>query len=87
MKFNHEGIFFEGTKLGKPFSFKLDYETYNTLVITVDCTYFAFYINGEYFDFFPERPVVGKLLLIVEEMHRLHGGKWKNLPQLDWVYE
>lgn len=87
MKFNHEGIFFEGTKLGKPFSFKLDYETYNTLVITVDCTYFAFYINGEYFDFFPERPVVGKLLLIVEEMHRLHGAKWKNLPQLDWVYE
>ena len=84
---NHEGIFFEGVKDGEPWKFKLDYEHVHTLVMVTDTSFFSFYVNGEYFDFFPERPIVIKLLLLVEEMHRLHVNKWKNFPWMDWIYK
>lgn len=83
---DHEGIHFTGEKLGKPWTWDLSYKTVYSLVIVNDLTYFSFYINGEYHDFFPDTQCVGRLLLIVEEMHRYHYNVWKNFPWNDYMY-
>ena len=80
---NHKGFFFKGTKDGKPFEFNLQWRELPTLGMPTDVTYFATYYDGDYYDFFPERPCVGKILLMVEEMHRMHSNAWKNFPWAD----
>ena len=71
----------------EPFSFDLSYELIYSLVIMTSTSQFALYVGGEFYEFFPERPSVGKLLLITEEMHRLHYNIWKNFKWNDWMYE
>ena len=71
----------------EPFSFDLSYELVCSLVIMTSTSRFALYVGGEFYEFFPERPSVGKLLLITEEMHRLHYNVWKNFKWNDWMYE
>ncbi len=39
------------------------------------------------YDFTPKRHIVGKLILVTEEMHRLHFNTWKNFPWNDWMYK
>ena len=80
---NHEGFFYKGTKYGEPFEFKIPYTHLPTLGMVTDVTFFAIYYKGEYYDIFPKDPVVGKVLLLVEEMHRLHVNNWKNFPWAD----
>jgi len=87
LTFDHKGIHFEGTKNGQPWSFDKSYKSQFSLVIVTDTSYFALYINGEYYDFFPEGKTVGKMLLICEEMHRLHFNIWKNFSWCDYMYE
>ena len=85
--FEHNGVSFKGTKLGEPFSFTLSYSTLFSLVIMTSTEKFALYVNGEFYEFTPGRRTVGKMLLITEEMHRLHYNVWKNFPWNDWMYE
>ena len=85
--FDHTGVSFSGTKLGEPFSFTLPYSILYSLVIMTSTAKFALYVNGEFYEFTPERRSVGKMLLITEEMHRLHFNVWKNFPWNDWMYE
>ena len=87
IRLTHEGFFYEGTRHGEPWSFKLTWEQLPTLGMVTDVTFFATYVDGEYYDFFPERPVVGKILLVTEEMHRLHFNKWKNFPWMEHIYK
>ena len=48
---------------------------------------FALFVGGEFYEFMPDRRTVGKMLLITEEMHRLHVNLWKNFPWNDGLYE
>lgn len=80
---NHEGFFYKGTKDGQEFNFKIEYKLLPTLGMVTDVTFFALYYDGKYYDIFPKKPVVGKVLLLVEEMHRLHVNTWKNFPWAD----
>ncbi len=84
---DHKGVHFRGNKNGEPFNFDLDYKTVWTYPMTVDLTIFSLYINEEYHDFYPDTRVVGKILMLTEEMHRLHVNKWKNFPWFDYMYE
>ena len=84
---NHEGFFFKGNKDGKSWEWKLHWEELPTLGMPVDMTYFSLYVNGDYYDLIPNQPIVGKVLLLVEEMARLHDGSWKNFPWMNWIYE
>jgi len=86
VRIDHTGLTFTGTKNEENFTFHLDYNTLFSLVIVTDCTFFSLYVNGKYYEFHPEKPVVGKMLLVTEEMHRLHVNKWKNLPWLSDFY-
>ena len=80
---NHEGSFYKGTKDNQKFEFKIDYNHLPTLGMPIDVTFFSIYHDGKYYDIFPKNAVVGKILLIVEEMHRLHVNAWKNFPWAD----
>ena len=84
---NHSGVHFRGTKLGEPFNFDLDYNNIWTYPMTVDLSIFSLYINEEYYDFYPDFPCVAKVLMLTEEMHRLHINKWKNFPWFDYMYQ
>ena len=84
---DHDGIRFTGEKHGEKWDFELSYKNVYSLVIVNDLTYFSFYVNGEYYDFTPDTHCTGKLLLLVEEMHRLHYNVWKNFPWNDYMYE
>ena len=55
--------------------------------MTVDLSIFSLYVNEEYHDFYPEYRCVGKIIMLTEEMHRLHVNKWKNFPWFDYMYE
>ncbi|MBQ7604059.1 MAG: 1-acyl-sn-glycerol-3-phosphate acyltransferase [Clostridia bacterium] len=85
--FDHSGIHFRGTRHGEPWEFDLGWKTVFSLVITTTTAQFALYVNGEFYEFIPERRSVGKMLLITEEMHRLHYNVWKNFPWNDRMYE
>ena len=87
LTFDHAGIHFVGTKLGQDYRFDLSYSVVYSLVIETDTTNFGLYVNGEYNEFAPEEPIVGKLLLVTEEMHRLHFNTWKNFPWNADMYE
>ncbi len=87
VKVNHEGFFFDGERDGKPFNFKLTYDIFWTLVIVTDCTFTGIYVNGEYLDIIPPKPVIGKLLLMVEEFSRFHFNVWPNFPWMKHIYE
>lgn len=80
---NHEGFFYKGTKDNQKFEFKIDCNHLPTLGMPIDVTFFSIYHDGKYYDIFPKNAVVGKILLIVEEMHRLHVNAWKNFPWAD----
>ena len=84
---DHQGVHFKGTKLGEPWEFDIDYKQLWSYPMTVDVTIFSLYVNDEYYDFYPETRCVGKLLMLTEEMHRLHINKWKNFPWFDDLYE
>ena len=84
---NHEGFFFDGERDGKPFNFKLTYDQFWTLVIVTDCTFTGIYVNGEYLDIIPSKPVIGKLLLMVEEFSRFHFNVWPNCPWMKHIYD
>lgn len=83
---DHKGVHFKGTKLGEPWEFDFDYKQLWSYPMTVDVTIFSLYVNDEYYDFYPETRCVGKLLMLTEEMHRLHVNKWKNFPWFDELY-
>ncbi len=84
---NHSGFYFDGTRDGQPFNFKLTYDQFWTLVIVTDCTFTGIYVNGEYLDLVPPKPVIGKLLVMVEEFSRFHFNVWPNFPWMDYIYE
>ena len=87
MTIDHKGVHFKGTKLGEKFEFDMSYKELFTLTIMTDCTRFAIYVNTEFYEFYPERHTVGKMLMLTEEMHRLHVNTWKNFPWNDYLYE
>lgn len=85
---DHSGMHYQGIKLdGTPHTFDVSYKVLYTLITMLDISYVNLYINGEYHDIFPSHHTGGKMLLLVEEMHRLHVNYWKNFPWMDYLYE
>ena len=84
---DHSGIHFVGTRNGNPYSFDLSYKNYYRLIENINTRNFCLYIDDEYFDFIPEAPVVVKMDLIVQEMHRLHYNIWKPVKEHEYLYK
>ena len=84
---DNSGVHYKGNKDGKPFNFNLSYDEINTFGMPTDTSYLSLYHDGNYYDIIPEGPYSIKILLLVEEMHRLHVNKWKALPNEMWMYQ
>ena len=82
-----EGFHYEGYKDDEPTIMELDYEHIWTFGMPLDASYVSFYYNGDYYDLFPESGYAIKMLLVLEEFHRLMANKWKRLESEAWMDE
>ncbi|MBQ4049212.1 MAG: 1-acyl-sn-glycerol-3-phosphate acyltransferase [Clostridia bacterium] len=87
IRIDHKGMHYKGTRNGEPYEFTADYKSLYTLITEIDTTFFNFYLKGEYFDVIPRHQTVGKICLLVEEMHRYHVNYYKNFKWNDYMYE
>jgi 1-acyl-sn-glycerol-3-phosphate acyltransferase/predicted RNA-binding Zn-ribbon protein involved in translation (DUF1610 family) len=71
------GLHFEGTKDGGPFSFSLSTDSVPTFGMCTDISRFYTFHKGEFYEFYPEKDDTMRWFHLVEEMHRVCGGKWK----------
>ncbi|HWQ58069.1 MAG TPA: lysophospholipid acyltransferase family protein [Clostridia bacterium] len=75
---DQDGLHFEGTRDGAPFSFSIDAKCLPTYGMCTDMSRFYTFIDGEFLEFFPDGRSVAKWLLTTEENHRRAGGLWKD---------
>ncbi|MCK7492333.1 MAG: hypothetical protein MZW92_12570 [Comamonadaceae bacterium] len=80
LSISRAGLDFEGTKHGVPCRLHMSTDQLPTWGMCTDVSFFTTYIDGKYYEFYPERESTGKWLHVTEELHRINGGKWKNFP-------
>lgn len=74
---SRDGLTYDGTRDGQPFTFTLSTDAVPTYGICTDITRFFTYYRGEFFEFFPERNDSLRWLHLTERLHRACGGKWQ----------
>lgn len=80
LRLDHSGLTFAGTVEGKPCSFHLTTEQVPTFGMCTDISRFYTFVEGEFMEFYPDRQDVLRWDHLTEEMHRICGGKWQNVP-------
>lgn len=75
---NREGLTYDGTKNGEPFSFHIDPKNLPTYGMCTDLSRFYTFYKGDFVEFYPKHHVVEKFFLATEEIHRLNGGLWQD---------
>ena len=83
MTLDHGGFTYTGTKNGDAFSFHIEPELLPTYGMCTDVSRVYTFVCGEFYEFYPQTECIGKWLLATEELHRMHGGEWKNFPWAD----
>ncbi len=83
IRLDHGGFTYTGTKDGAPFSFHLEPELLPTYGMCTDVSRVYTFFNGDFYEFFPETECIAKWLLATEELHRMHGGEWRQFPWAD----
>lgn len=81
------GLTYEGTKENAPFTFHLPIKDLPTYGMCTDVSRFYTFYKGEFYEFYPQRPVVEKWFLATEELHRLMGGAWKDFDDAQTRYD
>ena len=77
---NAEGLHYEGTKNGGPWSFFLPIKQVPTYGMCTDVSRFYTFVDGEFCEFYPERDSAELWMQATEELHRLNGGSWQDYP-------
>ena len=75
---NHEGFTYVGSKNGENVSLHLSPEHLPTYGMCTDVSRFYTFFDGVFHEFYPENNIVMKWFMATEEIHRFHGGKWKD---------
>ncbi len=83
LRLDHSGLTYSGTRNSEPFSFHIEPKLLPTYGMCTDVSRIYTFFEGEFYEFFPETECVAKWLLATEELHRLHGGEWRNFPWAD----
>ena len=78
---DREGIHYDGTKDGAPFSFSIGILQLPTYGMCTDVSRFYTFYQGDFIEFYPERESAELWMMATEEMHRLCGGAWKDFPE------
>lgn len=84
LRLTADGLTYSGTKCGKPYETFIPRDNLCTLCLPVDGSFFYTYASGEFLLFTPDTPSSLRWLFAVEEIYRLHGGKWQNYPWFDY---
>lgn len=87
LRIDHNGVHYVGTRNNEPYEFHLDYNHIYTTITVMDSSFFSFYVNEEYFEIHPLNKTQGKMMLLIEEMHRYHINFYKNFKWYDYMYE
>ena len=77
LSLSREGLKFEGTKHGEPFSFMLSTDAVPTYGMCTDISRFYTFYRSEFYEFYPERNDTMRWFHLTEELHRACGGKWR----------
>ena len=83
IRLDHTGFTYTGTRNGEAFSFHLEPKLLPTYGMCTDVSRVYTFFEGEFYEFYPETECIAKWLLATEEIHRMHGGEWKNFPWAD----
>ena len=75
---DREGLHFDGTLKGEPYSFTLSSEQVPTFGMCTDISRFYTFVEGRFIEFYPDKNDVLRWDHLTEEMHRANGGKWQN---------
>lgn len=78
LRLDREGLHFQGTVDGAPYSFHLTCDQVPTFGMCTDISRFYTFVDGEFIEFYPEKRDVLRWDHLTEEMHRVNGGKWQN---------
>jgi len=74
---SRDGLAYDGTRDGGPFSFTLSTGAVPTYGMCTDITRFYTFYKSEFFEFYPEGNDTMRWFHLTEEMHRACGGKWR----------
>ena len=80
LRLDREGLHYEGTKDGEPFTFTIPSRQLPTYGMCTDVSRFYTFVDGEFCEFYPERESAELWMLATEELHRLNGGQWQDFP-------
>ena len=78
------GFSFNGTRNGKPFEVFIPRDLLYTTIMNVDGSFFSTYASGEFLMFTPDSPSSVRWNMAIEEIYRIHGGKWQNFHWFDY---
>jgi 1-acyl-sn-glycerol-3-phosphate acyltransferase len=77
LSLSREGLKYDGTKDGEPFTFTLPTDAVPTFGMCTDISRFYTFYRSEFYEFYPERSDTMRWFHLTEEMHRANGGKWR----------
>ena len=80
MTLKPDGLHFEGTLKGEPFTFFIPIEKMPTFGMVTDITHLATYVDNVFYEFYPDSRDALRWDFLLEEMHRFRGGEWKENP-------
>ena len=83
VRLDHSGFTYAGTRNGEAFTFHIEPKLLPTYGMCTDVSRIYTFYEGEFYEFYPETECIAKWLLATEELHRMHGGEWKNFPWAD----
>ena len=72
------GLTYEGSCEGQTIRLHQNIQSLPTYGMCTDVSRIYTFIDGEFYEFYPENRTVGKWLHCTEEMHRFKGGKWQD---------
>lgn len=78
LKLDGDGLHFEGTNEGRPYSFFVPIKHLPTYGMCTDVSRFYTFVDGEFNEFYPERESAELWMMATEEMHRAQGGLWRD---------
>ncbi|MDE7454790.1 MAG: 1-acyl-sn-glycerol-3-phosphate acyltransferase [Clostridia bacterium] len=84
LRVDHSGVTYKGTRDGKDWEVFIPREQISTTIINIDASFLCTYASGEFLMFTPDRYASVRLNFAIEEIYRIHGGKWQNFPWFDY---
>ena len=84
IRVDHKGFSYKGTRDNKPFEVFIPRDLIYTTIMNVDGSFFSTYASGEFLMFTPDSPSSVRWNMAIEEIYRIHGGKWQNFHWFDY---